>query len=193
MSPDSSLPDEINRWLEGRKNEFGELLPGLFTNLYADLKRRAHFLLQGSARGATLNTTGLVNEAYLRLLRAGNFTIQDRQHFLALTSKTMRYVLLDFARARKRQRRGGDRVRVTLDEARVITEKRADEFLDLEAALVELDRLDSRLGEVVELRYFGGLTVKDTAALLKTSERTVKRDWRAAKAFLASRLGSATP
>ena len=188
---DTAVPDDITRWLRAHDPAFSEALPSLFTALYAELKRRAHFALGRSAGQATLATTGLVNEAYLRLSAAGSVALQDRHHFLALASRTMRWVLLDTARARKQLRRGGDAERVSLEEAKVMSERRADELLALDQALDRLAAVDARLAEVVEHRFFGGLTVEDTALALGRSPRTVKRDWHAARAFLAREMGGA--
>ncbi len=165
----------------------------LFEALYVELKRRAHGALRRTPAGGTLSTTGLVNEAYLRLSEAGGIEIRNRGHFLALASKTMRYVLLDTARARTRQRRGGGLQRVTLDEAQVMTKGHAEELIALDGALERLAEFEPRLGEVVELHYYGGLTVEETAAAVEVSDRTVKRDLRRARAFLALELGGAGP
>lgn len=160
--------------------------------LYSDLKGRAHFALRRGPHGATLNTTGLVNEAYLRLSRADALHLKDRDHFFALASKAMRWVVMDYARARKRQRRGGDVERVTYEESLLMSEERAEEFLVLDQALNDLSVLDQRLAEVVEYRFFGGLSAKETSLVLGVSTRTIKRDWQAAKAFLAHRMGQET-
>lgn len=189
----TAIPNEITRWLRERELADPEAMGSLFAAMYSDLKRRAHSALRRESPGATLNTTGLVNEAYLRLAATGGLAIRDREHFLALASKTMRWVLVDTARARKRLRRGGDAQRVTLDEATVMSEARADELLALDGALERLAAVDPRLGEVVELRYYGGLSVEETAAALAVSPRTVKRDWHKARAFLALELSASSP
>lgn len=187
------VPQEITRWLREREVADPAAMGSLFTALYGELKRRAHGALRREPAGATLNTTGLVNEAYLRLSAAGGLAVHDREHFLALASKTMRWVLVDTARARKRLRRGGDAQRVELDEAEAMSERRADELLALDGALERLSELDPRLGDVVELRYYGGLSVEETAAVLGVSSRTVKRDWHKARAFLAHQLREPGP
>jgi len=190
------IPKDITRWLteRGGKVEGGGEVGGegdidaLFTALYDDLKRRAHVALRHSSPGATLDTTALVNEAFLRLSSTGPLELRDRGHFLAIASKTMRWVLMDTARARKRQRRGGDAQRVSLDEARVMSEVRADELLALDAALERLGGLDERLVELVEHRFFGGLSVDETANALDLSPRSVRRYWGRARAFLSREL-----
>lgn len=189
----SPVPAEIASWLHARGVADSPVVGTLFEALYAELKRRAHGALRRQPAGPTLSTTGLVNEAYLRLSEAHGLEIRDRGHFLALASKTMRYVLLDTARARTRQRRGGGLQRVSLDEAQVMTERHAEELIALDGALERLAGLEPRLGEVVELHYFGGLTVEEVAAAVGLSERTVKRDLRRARAFLAASLRGTLP
>jgi len=184
------VPAEITRWLEARGVADPSAVASLFGALYADLKKRARSALRREPPGGTINTTALVNEAYLRLSEAGGLEIRSREHFLALASRTMRFVLVDMARARMRQRRGGDAQRVTLDEAMAMSERRADETLALDTALERLAEVDARLAEVVELRYYGGLEVTEVAEVLGVSDRTVKRDWRKARAFLAHELRS---
>lgn len=186
MKPEN-VPNEITLWLEEHTAASAETIGMLFEALYSDLRRRAHGALRHSP-GATLNTTGLVNEAYLRLVSSGAIEFQNRGHFLALASKTMRWVLLDTARARLRQRRGGGAKRVDFDESLVMAEDRAEQILNIESALSRLSQIDRRLGDVVELRFFGGLSVEDTATVLDVSPRTVKRDWRKARAFLAREI-----
>jgi RNA polymerase sigma factor (TIGR02999 family) len=189
----SLVPDEITSWLQARGVADPPAVGTLFEALYAELKRRAHGALRRTPAGGTLGTTGLVNEAYLRLSEAGGLEIRNRGHFLALASKTMRFVLLDTARARTRQRRGGGMQRVTLDEAQVMTEAHAEELIALDGALKRLAELEPRLGEAVELHYFGGLTVEEIAEVAGVSARTVKRDLSKARAFLAYSLGGAEP
>jgi RNA polymerase sigma factor (TIGR02999 family) len=186
----NDLPETITRWLKTQEVADSDAMSRLFQALYHDLRRQAHFALAGRYPGSdTLSTTGLVNEAYLRLCAAEPIPINDRNHFVALAAKTMRWVLMDFARARKRLRRGGEAERVSLDEAMIMSEQRADEILALNEALEHLAELESRLVEVVEHRVFAGLSTEETAACLGVSARTVKRDWRAARAFLTRRLG----
>jgi RNA polymerase sigma factor (TIGR02999 family) len=185
--PVRAVPEDITAWLVDHDVVPARKVDVLFEALYSDLRRRARFALR-SEHGSTLNTTGLVNEAYLRLVAADDVEIRNRGHFLALASKTMRWVILDSARARLRQRRGGDVQHLPLDEALVMTEDRAEEILTIDAALARLNQVDPRLGDVVELRFFGGLSVEDTAEALDVSPRTVKRDWRKARAFLTREI-----
>lgn len=184
------VPDEITRWLEEHDVAAPEAIPALFGALYSDLKRRAHFAL-AAAGPLTVSTTGLVNEAYLRLVEAGSVRINNRRHFLALAAKVMRWVAVDLARSRSRQRRGGGVEHVDIADAPgAFSDSRADEILALDQALRHLAEVDPRLVEVVEHRCFGGLSVEETADLLEVSARTVKRDWRAACSFLSRELGS---
>ena len=190
--PDTEMPAAITHWLRAQGLSDQGAVASLFSVLYDQLKRRAHFVLDSAGGQATLNTTGLVNETYLRLVEAGELKIQNRRHFLALAAKTMRWVVIDSARARMRQRRGGGANHVSLDEAMVMSEERAEELLLLDASLERLAVLDERLAAVVEYRFYGGLGVEETADALGVSTRTVKRDWRAAKAFLARSLTSSS-
>jgi RNA polymerase sigma-70 factor (ECF subfamily) len=136
------------------------------------------------AVGHSLQATALVNEAYLRLVDAQDVAWQDRTHFLAVSARIMRHILVDHARARRYQKRGGDVSRVTFDEALVVTNEPTQDFVALDDALEALAKFDERKSRVVELRFFAGLTVDETASVLKVSADTVMRDWRLAKVWL---------
>jgi RNA polymerase sigma factor (TIGR02999 family) len=136
------------------------------------------------AVGHSLQATALVNEAYLRLVDVQNVAWQDRSHFLAVCARVMRRILVDHARARRYQKRGGDVARVTFDEALVVANEPAHDFVALDDALEALAKFDERKGRVVEMRFFGGLSVEETASVLNVSPDTVMRDWRLAKAWL---------
>ena len=136
------------------------------------------------AVGHSLQATALVNEAYLRLVDAQDVAWQDRTHFLAVSARIMRHILVDHARARRYQKRGGDVSKVTFDEALVVTNEPTQDFVALDDALEALAKFDERKSRVVELRFFGGLTVDETASVLKVSADTVMRDWRLAKVWL---------
>jgi RNA polymerase sigma factor (TIGR02999 family) len=145
------------------------------------------------ARGAskTLQTTAVVHEAYVKLVDSSGLRFADRGHFYAVASKAMRQILVDRARRRAAQKRGGDRVRVDLDENRVPIEERAAEILAVDQALTRLEKLDPRLVRIVEMRFFTGLSVEETAEAVESSPSTVKRDWKKARAFLYRELATA--
>ncbi len=155
-----------------------------FGLVYEELRQLAHLQLRRRYPGQTLNTTALVHEAYLKLHDRPGVTPKDRAHFFALAARAMRFILVDYARARFAQKRGGLANRVTLDEARDLVDWRADELLALDEALSRLAAERERLARVVELRFFGGLTHEELAETLGISVRTAKRDWELARAWL---------
>jgi RNA polymerase sigma factor (TIGR02999 family) len=138
--------------------------------------------------GHTLQTTALLNEAYLQLTDKTQPPLRNRTHFMAVAAQLMRRIMVDHARARHALKRGAGAIRVTLDETALVTEERAEELLALDEALEKLAEFDRRRCEVVEMRYFGGLTVEEIADVLKVHPNTVMRDWRAAKAWLYAEL-----
>jgi RNA polymerase sigma factor (TIGR02999 family) len=144
--------------------------------------------MAGERAGHSLQATALVNEAYLRLINARNVAWQDRAHFLAVAARVMRRILVDHARSRHYQKRGGDAVRVTLDEALVVTSEPDQDFVAIDEALTALAVVDARKSQVVEMRFFGGLTLEETAEALHVSRDTVKRDWKIAKLWLLREL-----
>ncbi len=156
--------------------------------LYPKLRRIAHEYLGRRRPGESLESAALTNEAYLKLVRAGGIRCDNRTHFLALCSQVMRRILVDHARRRRYAKRGGNALHVALDDALVAARARGVELLALDEALGELARFDNRKGRVVELRYFGGLSIEETAGLLGVSVDTVKRDWRMARAWLFAEL-----
>jgi RNA polymerase sigma factor (TIGR02999 family) len=171
---------------DGDRAAFDRLLPLIYDELRAVARRQ----LRRRRPGQTLDTTALVNEAYVKLVDRKGADWRDRGHFLSVAAVAMRHILVDHARSRVALKRGGS-LRVTLDEARLGADAGADvEILALDEALTSLASLDERLSRLVELRFFGGLTVEETAGLLGVSGRTVKRDWRKARAFLHSRLSA---
>jgi RNA polymerase sigma factor (TIGR02999 family) len=176
-------------WRQGDKAALDRLTP----LVYDGIRRIAHRYVQRERDGHTLQTTALVNEAYVRLAGSQNIDWQNRAHFFAVTAQVMRRILIDHARRRHYAKHGGEMQRVAFDEAigaaePVMSKPRAAELLALDEALDELARLDSRKGRVVELRYFGGLSLEETAEVLEVSMMTVRRDWRAAKAWLFRRM-----
>jgi RNA polymerase sigma factor (TIGR02999 family) len=173
----------LKRWSGGETDAREELLP----LVYQRLRRLAEHQLQGETPGHTLQPTALVNEAFMRLDQ-GSIDWNDRRHFYALAARTMRRVLVDHARGRRRARRGGDFTRVTLSAAEREQTKDAFGILDLERALGELERNHQRVGEAVELTYFGGLEAQEVATHLGVSTRTVERDLRFGRAWLKEQL-----
>lgn len=155
----------------------------LFPLVYREFHDRAHRQLVQRRPGDTLSTTALVHEAYLKLVDASNRSYRDRVHFFAVASRAMRQILVDYARRSAAHKRGGGRV-VTLEPDAIGNPDRAEELVALDEALERLERLDPRLVRTVELRFFGGLSVEETADALGVSPRTVKRDWQKARAFL---------
>lgn len=159
-------------------------LDSLFTLVYAELRQIAHLRLRRQGRGETLNTTALVHEAYLRLAERTGPSFIDRQHFCALAARAMRFVLVDYARARGAQKRGGDDEAVALDDVQIAAEERALDLLSLDETLERLAEREPRLAQLVEYRFFGGLSYDEIAGLTGLSVPTVKRDWQRARSWL---------
>jgi len=155
----------------------------LFAHVYDDLRRIAHQRLFRQGRSETLSTTGLVHETYLRLVDQSRAGWQDRAHFFALASRAMRFILVDYARARSAKKRGGGAV-MDVDAAELAADERAGELVDLDEALATLYRASERLGRVVEYRFFGGLSYEEIAEVTGCSVPTAKRDWGRARAWL---------
>lgn len=184
MSADN-LTSLLVEWQEGDQTALDRLTP----LVYNELRRIAHRYVRRERNGHTLETTALVNEAYVRLAGSKNVAWENRSHFFAATAQVMRHVLIDHARRRLYAKRGGDVQHVPLNDAESqMTEQRADELIALNEALQELAALDPRKARVVEMRYFGGLSLEETAETLEVSLMTVRRDWRAAKAWLFRRM-----
>jgi RNA polymerase sigma factor (TIGR02999 family) len=180
-----NLTSLLIEWQEGDKSALDRLTP----LVYDELRRIAHRYVRRERNGHTLETTALVNEAYVRLAGSKNIAWENRSHFFAATAQVMRHVLIDHARKRLYAKRGGDAQHVPLDDVvSEMTEQRADELIVLNEALDELAKLDTRKARVVELRYFAGLSLEETAEVLNISLMTVRRDWRAAKAWLFRRM-----
>ena len=174
------LTELLGDWQQGDQTALNRLTP----LVYDELRRIAHRYVQRERNGHTLETTALVNEAYLRLAGQKKIEWQNRAHFFAITAQVMRHILIDHARRRHYAKHGGDARQVSLEEAETMSHERAGELVALDEALDELARLDPRKSRVVELRYFGGLGLEETADVLEVSVMTVRRDWRAAKAWL---------
>ena len=171
-------------WAEGSDAAFERLLPMVQTELH----RIAKAYMQGERAGHSLQATALVNEAYLRLVDSRRVRWQDRAHFLAMAARLMRRILVDSARAKRNRKRGGGDVKITFDEGLLVTGDRPPDLLALDDALQALETIDARRSQVIELRFFGGLTVDETAIVLKVAPDTVMRDSRLAKAWLAREL-----
>ncbi len=166
----------------------GHALDRLMEIAYPELRRVARQYLAGRRPGDSLESAVLANEAYVKLVRSGGIQCENKAHFLALCSQIIRRILVDHARRRGFAKRGGKALRVSLDDVLLAAEERGVELLALDRALDELARIDARKSRVVELRYFGGLSIEETAAVLNVSIDTTKRDWRMAKAWLISQL-----
>jgi RNA polymerase sigma factor (TIGR02999 family) len=156
--------------------------------VYSELHRLAHHYMAGEQPGQTLQTTALAHEVYLRLVDVKNVDWQNRAHFYGLCARLMRRILIDFARSRNYQKRGGHFPHIELDEAATVSAVVGSELLAVDEALKQLAIVDARKSEIVELRFFGGLTVEETATALQVSPETVMRDWKLAKAWLLREL-----
>lgn len=190
MAPSSK---EITQWLVAWCNGDQAALDQLIPLVHEELRRLAkRYMRQERGRErrvVTLQTTALVNEAYLRLIDAGNVKWESRAHFFAISAQLMRRILVDYARSRNRVKRGGAAQLVDLEEAAVFSTERAPDLVALDDALDALAKIDERKSRVVELRFFGGLSVAETAEVLKVSTDVVFRDWRLAKLWLLGELG----
>lgn len=180
MQHDSEVTGLLLQWGQGN----GDALERLIPLVYQELHRIARCCMAGERVGHSLQATALVNEAFVRLVDGKAVAWTDRAHFLAVSARVMRRILIDHARARMYQKRGGDAVRVSFDEALVISNDLQPDYIALDAALDGLAQFDERKCRVVEMRFFGGLSVEETAAVLNVSPATVMGDWRFAKAWL---------
>ena len=182
-------PKEITRllvaWGDGDQSALDKLVP----LVQSELHRLAHHYMGRERPGHTLQTSALVNEAYIRLIDWKNVRWQNRAHFFGVSAQLMRRILVDFARERHYLKRGGGALQVSMSEAAAFAMDKEADLVALDEALVELSEMDRRKAQVVELRFFGGLSVKEVAEVLKISEETVMRDWRLAKVWLLRQLG----
>jgi RNA polymerase sigma factor (TIGR02999 family) len=175
------------QWSRGDDAALAELTP----LVYDELHRVAHHHLSGQRRDHTLQTTALVNEAYLRLADQTNPHWQSRAHFFAVAARAMRQILVSYARTQQAQKRGAGAFKVDLDEVALVSPEQSKEIVDLNEALEQLSALDSRKAQVVELKYFGGLSYDEIAEVLKISRITARRDWEFAKVWLYTELHDA--
>lgn len=176
-------------WRQGEESALEKLTPVV----YEELRRLAHRYMAGERAAHTLQTTALVNEACVRLIDGKQVNWQNRAHFFAVSARLMRRILVDWARSRQSKKRGDQPQQVTLDEGLMLTRGRNEDLVALDEALKALTRLDPRKSQVVEMRFFGGLSVEETAEVLKVSPDTVLRDWRLAKLWLLRELGGEIP
>jgi len=183
-----SSPQEISLLLRACRGGDRAALDKLMPIVYDELHRRAHNYMVHERAGATLQTTALVNEAYLRLVDLKSIDWHDRAHFFAIAATFMRRILVDFARSRGYQKRGGEAIRISVDPAVLASTDANVGMVEIDEALTALSELDPRKAKVVELRYFAGMTEEETAEVLGVSRETVKRDWRLAKLWLLQRL-----
>jgi RNA polymerase sigma factor (TIGR02999 family) len=183
MRARSDATDLLLAWSEGDESAFDKLVP----LVYQELHVLARHYMKAERPDHTLQATALVNEAYVRLIEVNRIRWQNRSHFLAIAAQTMRRILVEFARHRHRQKRGGNAVHLTIDDVDMAQEQSVD-LVALNDALSTLASFDARMGQVVELRFFGGLTVQETADVLKVSPETVMRDWKTAKVWLLREL-----
>ena len=188
----SVSPHKVTQLLQQWSRGDDAALAGLTPLVYEELRRLAHHYMEGQRPDHTLQTTALVNEAYLRLADQTNPNWQSRAHFFAVAARAMRQILVSYARSQQSQKRGGGALKIEFDEAALVAPEQSQEIVDLHEALEKLATLDSRKAQVVELKYFGGLNYDEMAEVLKISRVTVRRDWEFAKLWLYTELHSAT-
>jgi|SRR5580704_2024910 RNA polymerase sigma factor (TIGR02999 family) len=183
-SPSGEITKLLEEFRAGKQAAADVLVP----LVYGELRKRAGRYLAQERRGHSLQPTALVHEAYLRLFGDATIKWQNRAHFFAISAQVMRRILVDYARSRGADKRGGSWAKVSLDDAMIGSFARLDDFLILDEAMKRLARFDLRQSQIVELRFFGGLSEEETAEVLGVSTRTVKRDWRLARAWLYEQL-----
>src|SRR5919197_1351201 len=184
MTTPSPPPEEVTQLLVAWGNGSQAALEQLMPLVYEELRRLAHNYMRREHPGHTLQTTALVNEAYFRLVDQKHVHWQNRAHFFAISAQLMRRILVDHARNHHYAKRGGDAHKVSLDEGAVVAQEQAADLIALDDALRSLAAIDERKSRIVELRFFGGLSVEETAEALKISPRTVMREWSMARAWL---------
>lgn len=180
MSPPSEVTQLLLAWSDGDNSALEKLIP----LVYDELRRLARRYMVRERSGHTLQTTALVNEAYLRMVDLKEVQWQNRAHFFAVSAQLMRHILVDFARSRGYKKRGGGTVQIPIDDALDVSTDHPSDLIALDDALNSLAEIDARKSKVVELKFFGGLSVEETAHVLKVSPETVMRDWKMAKVWL---------
>ena len=188
MSSAHSVTQLLEQWNHGDREALDKLMP----LIYEELRKMARRYMTQQNPGHTLQTTALIHEAYLRMVNQKEKHFENRAHFFGVAAQAMRHILVDYARARGTDKRGRGVRAVSLEEAALVTPERAGELVAFDEALKELEQLSKRQSRVVELRYFGGLTVDETATVLKVSPETVMRDWTMAKTWLHRALSPAS-
>jgi RNA polymerase sigma factor (TIGR02999 family) len=187
--PPPNVTELLRNWSDGDK----QAQEKLFQVVYDELHRQAARYLRNEHDGLSLQTTDLIHEAYLRLINQQHVEWQNRLHFFAIAAKVMRRILVDHVRERQAVKRGGSDIRLPLEEALAVLPEQNLDFVALDEALNRLAQIDAQQSEIVELRFFSGLSVEETAQVLDVSERTVKRDWNVAKAWLRRELTRGGP
>jgi RNA polymerase sigma factor (TIGR02999 family) len=189
LSNEHELTDLLRDWSNGNKKALEQLAP----HVHRELHRLASLYLAGERSDHPLQTTALINEAYVRLIGWKNVNWQNRAHFFAMAAHLMRRILVDIARARRQAKRGAGMVETTLNEACVFRSERSRDLVLLDEALTRLAEIDPRKSRIIEMRFFGGLSVEETAELLKLSHRTIRREWSSARAWLYRELTGGDP
>jgi RNA polymerase sigma-70 factor, ECF subfamily len=184
--PAAEITKLLQAWAEGDQAALEDLMPVV----YGELRRMAHRYMRREAPGHTLRTTALVNEAYLRLIAVDNVSWRDRAHFFAVAAQMMRRILVDAARARGREKRGGYVKPLNLNDSLDALVERSGELIALDDALSSLAQFDMRKARVIEMRFFGGLSVEETALVLHISPQSVQRDWKLARAWLTREMSA---
>ncbi len=178
----------LNDWSDGNENALETLMP----LVYSELRKMAKYHMRDQPSGHTFQTTELIHEAYLKLAGNEDKKWENRAHFFAVAAQAMRHILVDHARLKSTKKRGENAVRIELDEAPIVSPGRASEIIALNDALIELELLDLRKCRVVELKYFGGLTLEEIAKVLGVTRETIKRDWKFSRAWLLNELSCTT-
>lgn len=181
--PPQSVSELLDQWKAGDQEALNALVPMIYNELHG----LAHYYLQGERSGHTLQTTALVHEAYMRLVQQGPFQTQNREHFVAVAARLMRQILVDYARSHRAAKRSAE-FRVEMEEEFEVVQNRGTDVIALDDALNQLAQFDPQQCRIVELRFFGGLTTEETAAVLGISTATIGRDWSMAKAWLSREL-----
>jgi RNA polymerase sigma factor (TIGR02999 family) len=181
-------PKDVTGLLQSVQEGDERVVDALFDQVYDELRNLAHQQLKRLRPGETLNTTALLHEAYLKLVNQSEVDWQGRTHFFAVSAKAMRHIIVNYARKKSAEKRGGDREAVSFDEGHMAPHESADTIIAVDRALEKLAERDERMARVVELRFFGGMTEEESAAALDVSPRTVRRDWSTARTWLSKAL-----